>query len=178
MNSSPLNRTTSFRPDQAHPSAFIAPGAVVVGDVTLEEQVSVWFTAVLRGDTEPITVGAGSNIQDGAVLHADPGFPCRIGPGVTVGHRAIVHGAVVEAGALIGMGAIVLNGAHIGAGSLIGAGALVPPGVSIPPGMLAVGLPVRVLRPLTAEESASLSVTAQSYVTRAALYRDSTTPST
>ncbi|WP_018111216.1 gamma carbonic anhydrase family protein [Thermus igniterrae] len=132
---------------RVHPSAFLAPGAYVVGAVEVGEGASVWFGAVVRGDLERVVIGPGSNVQDGAILHADPGFPCLLGPGVTVGHRAVVHGAVVEEGALIGMGAVVLNGARIGRGAVVGAGAVVPPGMEVPEGMLALGVPARVVRP-------------------------------
>lgn len=132
---------------QVHPSAFVAESAVVVGDVVIGEGASVWFQAVLRGDLERVVVGPGSNVQDGAVLHADPGFPCLLGPSVTVGHRAVVHGAVVEEGALVGIGAVVLNGARIGRNAVVGAGAVVPPGAVIPEGMLALGVPARPVRP-------------------------------
>ena len=113
-----------------HPTAFIAPGAYVVGAVEVGEGASIWFGAVVRGDLERVVVGPGTNVQDGAVLHADPGFPCLLGPEVTVGHRAVVHGAVVEEGALVGMGAVV------------------PPGMEVPEGRLALGVPARVVRPI------------------------------
>jgi len=132
---------------KVHPTAFIAPGAYVVGAVEVEEGASIWFAAVVRGDLERVAIGPGSNVQDGAVLHADPGFPCLLGARVTVGHRAVVHGAVVEEGALIGMGAVVLNGARIGKDAVVGAGAVVPPGMEVPEGMLALGVPARVVRP-------------------------------
>jgi len=103
---------------------------------------------VVRGDLERVVVGPGTNVQDGAVLHADPGFPCLLGPEVTVGHRAVVHGAVVEEGALVGMGAVVLNGARIGKNAVVGAGAVVPPGMEVPEGRLALGVPARVVRPI------------------------------
>ena len=128
------------------PTAHVAPGAVVLGDVTLGERASVWYNAVVRGDVERIEIGAGTNIQDCAVIHADSGFPAVIGSGVTVGHGAIVHGT------LIGMGAIILNGAKIGCGCIVGAGALVTQGAVIPDGMLALGSPARTCRPLTAQE--------------------------
>lgn len=137
-----------------HPTAFIAPGAHVVGEVEVGEGASIWFAAVVRGDLERVVVGPGSNVQDGAVLHADPGFPCLLGPSVTVGHRAIVHGAVVEEGALIGMGAIVLNGARIGKNAVVGAGAVVPGGMEVPEGMLALGVPARVAKPVSPPENA------------------------
>lgn len=131
---------------------FIANGAKVIGACTLEDDVSIWFNAVLRGDIEPILIGKRSNVQDGAVLHTDPGFPCRIGKDVTVGHGAIVHGAVVGDGALIGMGAVVLSGAAIGDGSLVAAGSLVPEGREIPPGWLALGSPAKPVRLLSPED--------------------------
>lgn len=131
---------------------FVAPGARVIGDCTLHDDVSIWFNAVLRGDLEPIEIGERSNVQDGAVLHTDAGLPCRIGKDVTIGHGAIVHGAIVEDGALIGMGAIVLSGARIGRGALVAAGALVPEGREIPAGWLAMGTPAKAVRELTPEE--------------------------
>ncbi len=137
-----------------HPTAYIAPGAYVVGWVEVGEGASIWFGAVVRGDVERVVVGPGSNVQDGAVLHADPGMPCLLGPRVTVGHRAVVHGALVEEGALIGMGALVLNGARVGAQAVVGAGAVVPPGMEIPPGHLALGVPARVVRPIEPMENA------------------------
>lgn len=162
---------TTFRPHQVHPGAWIAPGAVVVGDVTLHEGASVWFMAVLRGDTEALTVGPGSNIQDGAVLHADPGFPLLLGAGVTVGHRAVVHGARVGDNTLVGMGAILLNGAQVGADCIIGAGALLTGGQQFPPGMLILGSPARVVRPLRPEEVESNRSSAAGYVEKARAFR-------
>ncbi len=136
---------------------FIADGAKVIGAVTLEDDVSIWFNAVLRGDLEPIRIGAGSNVQDGAILHTDAGQPCNVGSDVTIGHGAIVHGAVVGDGALIGMGAIVLSGAVIGERALVAAGALVPEGREIPAGWLALGSPARPVRPLTEGEFARMA---------------------
>ena len=136
--------------------AWAAPGAFLVGDVALLERSSVWYGAVLRADLEGIVVGAGSNVQDGAVLHADPGLPVRLGAGVSVGHRAVVHGCTVGAGSLVGMGAVVLNGADIGEGSLIAAGAVVLEGSVVPPGSLVAGVPGKVRRPLTREERQAL----------------------
>ena len=137
------------RSELVHPAAFIAPGAVVVGDVTLEEDASVWFCAVLRGDTDAIRVGRGSNVQDGAVLHADPGTPCVIGAGVTVGHRAIVHGAQVGDNVVVGMGSIILNRAVIGENSIIAAGAIMLDLLIVKPrftwpglGIVLLGVPV------------------------------------
>ncbi|MFD4255743.1 gamma carbonic anhydrase family protein [Amycolatopsis thermoflava] len=143
--------------------AWIAPGAVVAGAVTVAAGAGVWYTAVLRADLDTITVGAGSNIQDGTIVHADPGFPVTIGSGVSVGHRAVLHGCTIEDDCLIGMGAVVLNGARIGAGSLVAAGAVVLEGADIPPGSLVAGLPAKVRRPLTAEEQAGTRANAENY---------------
>lgn len=128
-----------------HETVFVAPGAVVAGDVELAEGVSVWFSTVVRSEFERIRVGAATNLQDGTVVHADPGFPTLIGERVTVGHRAVLHGCTVEDDALIGMGAVVLNGATIGRGAVVGAGAVVREGMEVPPMSLAVGVPARIL---------------------------------
>ncbi|MER3480460.1 MAG: gamma carbonic anhydrase family protein [Meiothermus sp.] len=143
----PVYRLENLEP-QIHPSAFIAPSATIVGQAEIGENASVWFGAVVRSDTERVVIGRGSNVQDGAILHADPGNPCILGPNVTVGHRAVVHGATVAEGALIGIGAIVLNRAKIGKNAVIGAGAVVPPEMEIPDGMLAIGIPARVRGPV------------------------------
>ncbi len=164
---------TQFRPEQVHPTVYIAPGAVVVGDVTLAAESSVWFQAVLRGDSDRIVVGERSNIQDGAVLHADQGFPCVIGTGVTVGHRAIVHGATVGDNTTIGMGATVLNGAVIGENSIVGAAALVTEGTAVPPGSLILGVPGKVKRALTPEEIAHNQLSAAHYVSNAKRFAQS-----
>ncbi|MEO1549820.1 MAG: gamma carbonic anhydrase family protein [Pseudomonadota bacterium] len=150
---------------------WIAPGAHVVGDVVIGSGVSIWFGAVLRGDNESIVLGAGTNIQENAVLHTDMGFPMTLGADVTVGHRALLHGCTIEAGALIGMGATVLNGAVIGAGALVGAAALVTEGKVIAPGMLAVGSPAKQVRALDDAARAANLATAQHYQTRAAQFR-------
>ena len=131
----------------------MAPTAVVVGDVEIGPDSSVWYGTVVRGDVHQVRIGARTNLQDLCVLHVTRGrYATRVGDEVTVGHRAVVHGCTVEEGALIGIGAIVLDGAHIGPEALIGAGALVPPGMEVPEGSLVVGVPGRVVRPLTAEE--------------------------
>ncbi len=161
-----------FRPELVHPSAWIAAGAVVVGDVSIGEDSSIWFNAVLRGDTDPIRIGRCTNIQDGCILHADPGFPCTIGDGVTVGHGAIVHGATVENDVLIGMRAVVMNGARIGSGSIIGTGAVVTEGTQIPASSLVLGLPGKVARQTTNEEISRIHSTADRYMIRAASYRE------
>ncbi len=135
--------------------AWIAPGASVVGDVTLGVDVSIWYAAVLRGDVEAISVGDRSNVQDGAVLHVTKGrYACVVGAEVTIGHRAVVHGCQVGDGALIGIGAIVLDGARVGAEALVGAGAVVTPEAEIPPRTLVVGTPARPVRELNADELA------------------------
>ncbi|RMG80939.1 MAG: gamma carbonic anhydrase family protein [Chloroflexi bacterium] len=162
----------TFRPQQVHPSVWIAPNAVVVGDVTLAENVSVWFGAVLRGDTEALYIGAGSNIQDGCVLHADPGFPLHIGVGVTVGHRAVVHGARIGDNTLVGMGAIILNGAQVGRNCIIGAGALLTQGKHYPDNALILGSPARVIRDVSEEEIAANRRSAAQYVAKAKAFRE------
>lgn len=125
-------------------SVFLAKGAIVAGDVTLDDGVSVWFGTVVRAEREPITIGPDTNLQDGAVVHVDPGFPARIGARVTVGHRAVLHGCTVGDDALIGMGAIVLTGAVIGEGAVVGAGAVVTEGMEVPPRTVALGIPAKV----------------------------------
>ena len=143
---------------------WVAPGAVLIGKVVLKKNASVWFNAVLRGDNETILIGENSNVQDGAVLHTDPGKPLTVGADVTIGHRAMLHGCEVGDGSLIGIGAIVLNGARIGCGCLIGAGALIPENKVIPDGSLVIGAPGRVARALTEAEIAKLLNTAERYV--------------
>lgn len=151
-------------------SAWIAPGATVVGDVRLGERASVWYGAVLRGDTDPITVGARTNIQDGAILHADPGFPATVGEGCVVGHRVILHGCTVEDGSLIGMNATVLNGARIGAGSVVGAGAVVPEGREFPPRSLILGIPAKQVGEVDDAQAADIERGVREYVERAAAH--------
>ena len=149
---------------------FVAPGAAVIGDVTLGEDVSVWFNAVLRGDNDAIVIGAGSNVQDGAVLHVDPGFPIRIGEDVTVGHQATVHGCTIGDGSLVGMNAVVLNGAVIGRECLIGANALVTEGTQVPDRSLVLGSPAKVVRSLSDEAVETMRAGARSYVEKIARY--------
>ena len=146
-----------------HPSAFVAPGAVVRGEVHLAENSSVFYNAVLRGDRAPISIGEGTNIQDNCVIHVEYDLPVTLGKNVTVGHGAILHGCTVGDETLIGMGAIVLNGAQIGKSCLIGAGALVTQTAVIPDGCMAVGSPARVKRPLTPEEMDGLRQSAADY---------------
>ncbi|MAS35867.1 MAG: gamma carbonic anhydrase family protein [Anaerolineaceae bacterium] len=163
---------TRYRPQQVHPSVFIATGAVVVGDVLLDQDASVWFNAVLRGDTETLHIGAGTNIQDGAILHADPGYPTIIGTGCTVGHRAIVHGAQVGDNTLVGMGAILLNGVEVGANCIIGAGALLTQHKTFPAGSMILGSPAKVVRELTDDEIRANQSSAASYVLKAKAFKE------
>jgi carbonic anhydrase/acetyltransferase-like protein (isoleucine patch superfamily) len=155
-----------------HPTAYIAPGADVMGDVRLAAEASVWYQCVLRGDMAPISVGARSNIQDLTMVHVDEDVPCVIGAGVGVGHRCILHGCTIEDDCLIGMGSILLNGVHVGTGSVIGAGAVVPEGMDIPPGSLVMGVPARIRRPVDAELGSRIRLTVEHYVVLARLHAD------
>jgi carbonic anhydrase/acetyltransferase-like protein (isoleucine patch superfamily) len=150
-------------PDVAE-TAFVADSAEVIGRVSLGDGVSVWFNAVLRGDSDTLTVGAGSNIQDGSVLHADTGYPLVIGENVTVGHQVMLHGCTIGDESLIGIGAVVLNGARIGRNCIVGAGALVTEGKEFPDGSLIVGAPAKVVRELTDAQKAGLKASASHYV--------------
>ncbi len=143
---------------------FIAPNAAVIGNVTLHENCSVWFSCVLRGDTERIEVGAGSNIQDGTVMHADPGYPMVVGKNVTVGHNAMLHGCTIGDGSLVGINAVVLNGARVGKGCLIGANALVTEGMEIPDGSLVLGSPAKIRKQLSEEQRLALMHNADHYM--------------
>ncbi|HWZ47671.1 MAG TPA: gamma carbonic anhydrase family protein [Herbaspirillum sp.] len=154
-------------------SAYVAESADVIGKVRIEANVSVWFNATVRADNDQITIGANSNIQDGAVLHADPGFPLTLGSNVTVGHQAMLHGCTIEDGTLIGLQAVVLNGAVIGKNCLVGAGALVTEGKQFPENSLILGSPAKVVRTLGPEDIAKLRNTANGYVAKIALYKTS-----
>jgi carbonic anhydrase/acetyltransferase-like protein (isoleucine patch superfamily) len=156
------------------PQAWVAPGAVLVGSVRLGRAASVWYGSVLRADEDEIVVGAECNIQDLCCLHVDAGQPVVLEDRVSLGHRAMVHGAQVGAGSLIGIGAIVLGGARIGAGTLVAAGAVVPPGRQIPAGVLVAGVPGRVVRELTDADRAVFADTAANYARRAQAHRDVT----
>ena len=153
-----------FHPEMIGQGVFIAPNATVLGDVKIGDDSSVWFGAVVRGDTAPIVIGDQSNIQDLCVLHADPGFPCTIGLRVTVGHAAIVHGATVEDEVMIGMRAVVLNGATIGTGSVIGAGCVVPEGMTVPPNSVLMGVPGKVKREVSDKDRERIRHAADHYV--------------
>ena len=166
----PIHSLGDRRP-QIDTTAYVADGAQIIGDVVLGPETSVWFNAVLRGDTEQISIGSGSNVQDGAVLHADPGFPCSVGAGVVTGHGAILHGCQIGDDCLIGMGAIVLNGARIASGSIVAAGAIVPEGKEFPPHSLIMGVPAKVVRETTARDLENIAAGARHYQERARLYR-------
>jgi carbonic anhydrase/acetyltransferase-like protein (isoleucine patch superfamily) len=153
------------------PSAYVDPGATVIGDVTIGEHSSVWPSASIRGDISPIRIGDETNIQDGCVLHSDEGIPLTLGNRVTVGHSVVLHGCTIEDDAVIGIGAIVLNHARIGAGAVVAAGALAPEGMEIPPGMLAMGMPAKVRRPVNAEEQERFREGVRHYAERADTYR-------
>jgi carbonic anhydrase/acetyltransferase-like protein (isoleucine patch superfamily) len=153
-------------------SAWVAPNAQVMGKVVLADDASVWFGAILRGDTETLTVGPGSNVQDGSVLHADPGYPLTLGADVTVGHQVMLHGCTVGDGSLIGIQSVVLNGAKIGKHCLVGAGSLVTEGKEFPDGSLIVGSPAKVVRQLTPEQIEGLKRSAQHYVANAKRYKN------
>ncbi|MEM1343591.1 MAG: gamma carbonic anhydrase family protein [Pseudomonadota bacterium] len=167
---------TLYALDGRHPSleepCWVAPGAQVIGDVRVGREATVWFNAVLRGDNEPITIGAGSNVQDGCVLHTDLGFALTLEEDVTVGHAAVLHGCFVGRGSLIGMGATVLNGARIGRGCLIGANALVGEGKEIPDRSMVLGVPAKVVRTLDEAASAALAQVAAGYRARLGRYRE------
>ena len=150
-----------------HPTAWVAPSADLIADVRLGEDCGVWFGAVIRADNTPITIGARTNVQEGAMLHSDPGAPLIVGEDCTIGHHAILHGCTVGNGALIGMGAIVLNRVVIGDGCIVGAGALVTEGKAFPPGSLIIGSPARVVRELDADARAALLLSAAHYVAKA-----------
>jgi carbonic anhydrase/acetyltransferase-like protein (isoleucine patch superfamily) len=155
---------------------FIADGARVIGHVRLRTHSSVWFNAVLRGDNECIDVGERSNIQDGSVLHTDPGFPLTIGKQVTVGHKVMLHGCTIGDNSLIGIGSTILNGAVIAENCIVGAHALITENKTFPPGSLIIGAPARVARELSAEEIASIRVAAEHYVENAGRYRATLQP--
>lgn len=149
---------------QIHSNSFIAPGAVVLGDVTISENCSIWYNTTVRANRASITVGAGSNIQDNAVVHVDEGYPVRIGEYVTIGHGAIIHGCSIGNDSLIGMGAILLNGAQIGKNCIIGAGALVTQNMIIPDHSMVIGSPAKVIRQITPDEVASNRRNANVYI--------------
>ena len=170
MNPSDRARFLYVQP-QIDPSAYVAPQAVVIGDVRLAARTSVWPTSVLRADINYIEIGEGSNIQDGSIVHLADDLPVRVGRLVTVGHRAILHACTVEDVCLIGMGATILDGAVIGRGSIVGAHALVTKGMEVPPGSLVMGMPAKVVRPLSPEEINSIRIWADHYIELAPLHK-------
>lgn len=159
-----------------HPTAFVHPLAYVAGDVTLGARVSVWPTAVIRGDSDKITIGDESNVQDGTVVHVDDGVPTIIGRRVGIGHRAIIHGATIEDGCLIGMGAILLNGVRVGTGSIVAAGAVCPEGMEIPPNSLVIGVPGKVRRETTDLERERIRRTVDAYLELQDRHRNGAVP--
>ena len=167
----PLHTFAGHAP-AVHETAFIAPTASIIGNASLAQDSSAFYGVSVRADTAAIMVGRGSNLQDNVVLHADPGFPCTVGAGVSVGHAAVVHGCTVEDDCLIGMGATVLNGAIIGTGSLVAAGAVVLEGTVVPPRSLVAGVPAKVRRELTDEEFDGVKQNAARYVELARAHRD------
>ena len=162
---------------QVHPTAFVAPTATLVGEVTVEENASIWYGAVLRADYSPVVVRAGANVQDGSVIHGPPGMPVEIGPGATVAHLCVVHGARIGEEALIANGAIVLDGASVGRRSMVAAGAVVTPNTQIPDGMLAVGTPATVKGPIAGTAAEMwVTINPDAYRQLAARHRDGVTP--
>jgi carbonic anhydrase/acetyltransferase-like protein (isoleucine patch superfamily) len=173
----PIYEFNGMRPKLPESGRFwIAPSADVIGNIFIEEEVSIWFNAVLRGDNEPMKIGRRSNIQDGCISHSDPGFPLTIGERCTIGHQAILHGCTIGNGALIGMGATVLNGAKIGEGSIVGAGSVVPEKKEYPANSLIIGTPARVLRPLDEKGVAMAAYGAEIYFKRWQEYAKSLKP--
>ena len=166
-----IYRYNTLVPD-IHAETFVAEDATVIGNVTLEQGVSVWPQAVLRGDNEPIRIGQHSNVQEGAVLHADPGFALTVGEGVTIGHQAMLHGCTIGDGALIGIQAVVLNGAVIGKNCLVGAGAIVTEGKVFPDNSLILGAPAKVVRALTPEAIAGMHGNARDYVSKGQAFKE------
>ncbi len=157
-------------------SCFVAPGAMLVGRIELGEEVSVWFNAVIRADNDVVRIGQGSNIQDGSVLHVDPGAPLTLGERVTVGHKVMLHGCTIGDGSLIGMNAVVLNHANIGKNCLIGANALVTEGMEVPDGSLVLGSPGKVIKPIGKAALANMDAGAQHYIDKIAVYKESLKP--
>lgn len=150
---------------------YIAPDATVLGSVTLEENANIWFNVVIRADNDRIHIGAGTNVQDGSVLHVDPGYPLTLGTRVSIGHKVMLHGCTIGDGTLIGINSVILNGARIGRGSLIGANSLIAEGKEIPDGVLVLGSPGKIVRELSADERANLLRIADGYIERSRRYK-------
>lgn len=166
----PQDKTPSHTATRIHPSVFVAETATILGQVTIYPDASVWYGAVIRGDADTIVIGDGTNVQDGAVIHCDANLPTTIGKRVTIGHRAVIHGATIADNVLIGIGAIILNGAKIGEYSIIAAGALIPEGKEIPPLSLVMGMPGKVVRQVNDEEIKRIEEGAQGYIERGKNY--------
>jgi carbonic anhydrase/acetyltransferase-like protein (isoleucine patch superfamily) len=159
-----------------HPTAFIAPGAAIMGDVTIGADASVWYGAVLRGDMAPIVIGAETNLQDGTIVHVDDDAPCIVGRRVGVGHRVILHGCTVEDECLIGMGSVLLNGVRIGTGSVVAAGAVIPEGMQVPPRSVVMGVPGRIVRTVDASLTQRIAETWTHYIEQARAHREGRFP--
>jgi carbonic anhydrase/acetyltransferase-like protein (isoleucine patch superfamily) len=159
-----------------HPTAFIAPTAAIMGDVTVGENASLWYHTVVRGDMAPIIIGSDSNIQDGAIVHVDEEVPCTVGQRVAVGHRVILHGCTVGDDCLIGMGSVLLNGVTVGAGSVVAAGAVIPEGMQIPPKSLVMGVPGRIIRAVDPALAERVKETWTHYVEEARAHRSGRYP--
>jgi carbonic anhydrase/acetyltransferase-like protein (isoleucine patch superfamily) len=155
---------------------FVAPDATLVGDITLAAAVSIWFQVVIRAENDRIAIGEGSNIQDGSVLHVDPGYPLTIGRNVSVGHKVMLHGCTIGEGSLVGINSVIMNGAKIGKGVLVGANTLIAEGKEIPDGVLVLGSPGRVVRELTQEQKDYLIKVARGYVERGKYYNSNLKP--
>ena len=166
----PSNQYLSVTPT-IDPSAYVADTAALIGAVTVGKHASVWFHVVIRADDEPIIIGEGSNVQDGSILHIDPGYPTVLGKYVTVGHRAVVHGAEIADNVLISMGSIILTGAKIGENSIIGAGAVVTERMVVPPNSVVLGIPGRVVKQVTDEQIERIRKTAEAYIERGKMYK-------
>lgn len=158
------------------PTAFIAPTAAIMGDVTIGAESSIWYGAVLRGDMAPIVIGSQTNLQDGTIVHVDDDLPCRIGPRVGVGHRVILHACTVEEECLIGMGSVLLNEVYVGTGSVVAAGAVLPEGMQVPPKSLVMGVPARVVRPVDERLASRIAETWSHYVEQARAHREGRFP--
>jgi len=171
-----IYRLGDLNPELRGEHHFVADNAAVIGSVILEENVSIWFNAVVRGDIETIHIGAGSNVQDGAVLHTDPGTPLNIAENVTIGHQAMLHGCTIGSGCLIGINAVLLNNCVIGNNCLIGADALITEGKIVPDNSLVVGVPGRVIRQLTEEEIAGMHENTAHYVVQMLHYKEQLVP--
>lgn len=168
----PLYKVANKQPVLEGEGHFIAPNASIIGDVRLKSHSSVWFNAVIRAENDSVTIGANTNVQDGSVLHVDPGFPLTVGDNVIIGHQVMLHGCTIGEGSLIGIGAVVMNGARIGKGCIVGANALVTEGMEIPDGSMVLGSPAKIKKTLDEATRAGLIQGAGNYVRNAALFNE------